>query len=256
MIDINVNPEQNPSLIGERPATEEEQKTLNSVMDTIEQAIHGEFRDDIVKTLDSHPDLWKSTSQLATMIVSRTAHKLDEEQIPHDSSVFFGQNGAVQQTVEMLWEVGDAMNHPAAQDDDQFEASYLATLENLGEFLEEDPESSKEAQAFLLQQELGEDVVDLAASDIEQQTQEMQLAQNDVEEDPSLWDVTKVRTKHLIENIGEFIPSIGPSRDSREESKRRSAKGVGNREIQVRDELDPNATMRRRMIEAGLEEDG
>ena len=164
---IDVHTDAEPEILGTREATEEEQELLNSVMDTIEQVIHGEYRDNIVETIDSTPELWQSTSQLASMIVSRVSHKLDEQQIEHDHSVFFGQNGAIQETVELLWEVADAMGHPAAEDPDQFHGAYLATLEVLGEMMFDDEESAKEAQDFMLEQEFGVDLIDLSAEELE-----------------------------------------------------------------------------------------
>lgn len=251
-LDINVDLSQEPTLVGETQATEEQQKVLDDVMDTMEEIVHGQYRDHIVNTLDSHPDLWKTSSHIATSLITRVAHKLDEQQKEYDPSIFFGQNGAIQQTVEMLWEMSSAMGHPAAEDDTQMETAYLATLQQIGDMMVDDEESAKEAQAFILQQEMGEDVVSIAAEEMEAATQMSQLAENTTD-DPSLWDITKVRSRHLLENIGDFLtPELGPSRDPNEESNRRSLKGEGHREMQLRDELDPNVTTRRRLKDAGV----
>lgn len=243
VMDINVNMEQTPEIIGAEPATEEEEQMLKTVMDGVEQAIHGEFRSDVIDIINSHPtELWQSTGQLATMIVTRAAHQLDAQEIPYDSSIFFGENGAIQETVEMLWEVADALGHPMAEDEDQFVGAYFATLKNLGEMMFEDEESAKEAQDFMLEQEFGVDLVELAANELETEA---------IEEDPSLIDNLRDRGASFLDNLRRGI-GIGGRRDPNAAPGRKAIQS-GDTDVQLRDELDPNEALRRRMREAGLD---
>lgn len=159
-----------PSIVGSEMASPEEEQKLNSVMDAIESAIHGDFRDTVIETIDATPELWQSVSQVATIIVSQAAQQMDEQQIEDDGGIFFGENGAVQQTVELLWEVAEAMDHPMSQDEDQLNAAFMNTLKNLGDMMFEDEDSAREAQAFLMEQETGEDVIGMAADELEMQS--------------------------------------------------------------------------------------
>lgn len=148
-------------------ATPEEEQLLIATVDSIEEIIHGKMRDKIVDMLDSTPHLHESISQAASNILLRVSHKLDEQQIENDGSIFFGINGAVQQTVELLWEVAEAMQHPATRDPDNLQAAYLATMAVLGETMVDDEESAREAEAFLIDLELGDGTVDRAAEELE-----------------------------------------------------------------------------------------
>ena len=167
MIDPNTIPEFNEDDYPLEDASEEEEALLAATMDSVEDIIHGAMRDKVIQMLDSTPELFQSVSQAATMLIERVSHKMDEQQIENDGSIFFGVNGAIQQTVELLWEMAEAMGHPASQDDDQLAAAYMATLANLGEHMMEDEESAREAQAYLIDQELGFDATDQAADELE-----------------------------------------------------------------------------------------
>lgn len=148
-------------------ASPEEEELLNATMDSIEEIIHGQMRDKIVTALDSTPELYQSISTTAANILERVSHKMDEQQIPNDGGIFFGVNGAIQQTVELLWEVAEAMGHPATKDEDNLPAAYLATLGIIGEHMMEDEESAREAQAFLIDLEMGDNATEMAADELE-----------------------------------------------------------------------------------------
>lgn len=148
-------------------ASPEEEQLLIATVDSIEEIIHGPMRDKIVDMIDSTPDIHLSIGQAASNILARVSHKMDEQQIENDGSVFFGVNGAIQQTVELLWEVAEAMQHPATKDENNLEAAYLATMSMIGDTMMDDEESAREAQAFLIDHELGMDATDQAADELE-----------------------------------------------------------------------------------------
>ena len=149
-------------------ASPEDEQLLDSVMDTVEQIIHGSQRENMVGMIEAGPDLWQSVPRIVHMITHGVAVKMEEQQIP-DDGMFFAQNGVVQQTFEMVWELADAIGHPAAQDDEQFQAAYMHTLKLLGDDMMDDTESAKEAQAFLIDTEYGPGTVDNAAGELEQE---------------------------------------------------------------------------------------
>ena len=243
MISLDVNTNLEPEIVGAHQASEEDQQLLEDVMDSIERAIHGEFRDDVVNVINSSPDLYLGVSQLASMITARASHNLDEQQIPNDGAVFFGENGAIQETVELLWEVAEAVGHPQAEDEDQFHGAYLATLETLGEIMFEDEESAREAQDFLLEQEFGVDLVQLAANELENESE--------AEETTGLLGGLRDRGSRFLDSLRSGV-SIGPTREEGAAPGRRAIR-AGSRDVQLRDELDPNERLRRQMEEAGID---
>jgi len=164
---LNAEEEELELVGGQELAGEEEQQLLDSVMDTIEALVNGQLKAKVDDTLNASPDLWQSVSQLSNGIVQRMAFQLDEQGIENDGGIFFGENGVIQQTVEMLWDEAAKIDHPSVEDEEQFNAAYFATIKLVGESLEQDEDSAREAQDYILEVELGEDVVGRAAEQLQ-----------------------------------------------------------------------------------------
>lgn len=152
-----MDPEMNRIGMGTEPASPEEQKQLDSFMDAVEDLVHGDGREDIVSLLGSMPDLFQSVGFAAVGILDAGYNQAGAQGLEIDPSIFYGENGAIQQTVEMLWEVADAVGHPASQDEEQFSAALFNTYKLVGEqMFEENDQAAMEAQSLMIDAELGE----------------------------------------------------------------------------------------------------
>lgn len=165
----NVNPNgpkdfDNPMGIGTEPATEEENQKLEVVMDGIEAQIHGPNRDKIVSMLTSTPELWNNIANAAVTILEGAHQKLAQQKVELEPDYYFGENGIIQSTVELLFELAVAAGAPKANDSNQLDAAYMKTMTMIGEDLyETDDVASAEAQQAMIDLELGEGASELAA---------------------------------------------------------------------------------------------
>lgn len=168
----------NPLGVGTEPASEEEQAALDGVMDGIVNALHGNASQQIVQSLKSAPDLVTGVSMIAAPLVQQADMELQGmgQEVPDD--IWFAENGAIQQTVELVWEMAEAAGLPGSEDESQLEAAYMQTMSQIGEYLyENDPDSVLEAQEALMEGELGADTM----SQLEQQVLASQAPSGGIE---------------------------------------------------------------------------
>ena len=162
------NPKNNPIGFGTVPATEEENQKLEVVLDGIERQIHGPMRDDIIQLLSSNPELWISVASASQSLLEGANQKLAEQGIDIEPDMFFGENGIIQSTVEMVFELGVAAGVPNADDSNQLDAAFMQVMKNIGEELHEtDDTSAVEAQELALEMEFGDGVIELAEEGFE-----------------------------------------------------------------------------------------
>ena len=146
--------------IGVEMASEEEQMMLESVMDAIEEVIHGKQSQRIVSMIENSNEPYEGIGMATHAIVLAAYMDAKKQGIDIPSDVFLGENGAVQETTEMIWEVANAMNVVDVDDEEQLAASYFNAMRLLGETILEmdDPTAVASAQEFLLELELGHEV--------------------------------------------------------------------------------------------------
>jgi len=157
--------------MGVEMASEEEHQTLKQILDSIELAIHGNGSDRIVNLIDSADEPFEGIAMAAHALTLASYMQANKEGIPVDEGMYLAENGAVEQTVEMLWEVADAMGKVDADDDAQLSAAYLNTMQRIGETLleEDDTRAVKSAQELLIEMETGEEVSGEAVFEEERQ---------------------------------------------------------------------------------------
>jgi len=159
--------------VGTVQATEEEQQLLSFVMEGIESMLHGEGREDIVAALGSTPELWLNIALVAQSVLEGAYAQFIEQGIDVEPDIFMGENGAVQTTVEMLYEIALASDAPNASDSNQLDLAYMKTVQLIGEELfESDDVAASEAQQMMIDMEFGEGASDIA----EEAFNEMQFA--------------------------------------------------------------------------------
>ena len=162
------SPQNNPIGAGTIPASEEENQKLEVVLDGIEKQIHGPFRDDIIELLSSQPELWLSVATASQSILEGANQKLAEQDADIEPDMFFGENGIIQSTVEMVFELGVAAGVPNADDSNQLDAAFMKVMQEIGSELHEtDDTSAVEAQELALEMEFGDGVIELAEEGFE-----------------------------------------------------------------------------------------
>lgn len=146
--------------VGVEMASPEEQKMLDSVMDSMEVAIHGKGSQKVVDILEKAEQPYQGLGRAGHVLLLSSYMKANKQGLEVPPDVYFGENGAIQQTMEMLWEVGMATGKVREDDEDQFNASLFEVERLIGETIlnEEDPGPAREAQEFMVELETGEAV--------------------------------------------------------------------------------------------------
>lgn len=145
---------------GVEMASPEEQALHDSLMEGIIDVVHGSQSDKVAELIVNAGEPYEGiglAGQAILMAAHMEAHRQGVE-VPMD--VYMGENGVVQETAELLWEVGTAIGVIAEDDEEQFAAGYLNMVRLLGEAILEldDPTAVASAQEFLLELELGHEV--------------------------------------------------------------------------------------------------
>jgi len=142
---------------GVEMASEEEHQMLEEIMDGVEDMIHGENADQVAKLLDSSPEPYQGISMASHTIAVAAYLKANKEGLEPSPDIFLAENGVIQETVELVFEVAEAMGKVTVDDDDELNAAYMDTLRLVGETLleGENPEVVASAQELLVELELG-----------------------------------------------------------------------------------------------------
>lgn len=150
--------------VGTEPASAEEEQALSVVLDGIEAMIHGPAREGIIETLNAGQELWLSIATLSQSILEGAYTKMAEQGVELEPEIWLGENGAVQTTVEMVYEIALASGAPNASDSNQLDMAYLKTVQMIGEDLfEDDDVAAAEAQQAMIDMEFGDGASDIAA---------------------------------------------------------------------------------------------
>lgn len=165
----NVPAENNPMGIGTTPASEEENQMLEKVMMGIEQQLHGKGRDKFVELLRIGDQPWETVAQTSVMLLKGADVALAERGIDLEPDFWFGENGIIQSTVELVYEVALAVDAPGIDDDDnQLDTAYMRAVQLIGdELFETDDTAAMEAAQEMVDLEFGEGASDLAAEGFE-----------------------------------------------------------------------------------------
>lgn len=142
---------------GAQMASEEEQARLDAIMDEIEVRVHGELSQNMVEMLESYPEPFQGISHASHSLILGSFAKAGKDGLDPTADLYFAENGVIQQTVEMVFEVAEAMGKVTENDDEVLSAAYMDTLRRVGETMldSENPEIREGAQEFMLEMELG-----------------------------------------------------------------------------------------------------
>lgn len=141
-------------------ASEEEQEALNQILDEIDTRLHGAASENITGIIESSPEPFQGISQAAHSLVMGSYQLAAKEGLEPTMDMYVGENGVVQQTVEMVFEVAEAMGKVSVDDDEVLSAAYMDTLRQIGETLlgSDNPEIREGAQELMVELELGTEI--------------------------------------------------------------------------------------------------
>lgn len=141
-------------------ASEEEQAALNQILDEIDTRLHGAASENITGIIESSPEPFQGISQAAHSLVMGSYQLAAKEGLEPTMDMYVAENGVVQQTVEMVFEVAEAMGKVSVDDDEVLSAAYMDTLRQIGETLlgSDNPEIREGAQELMVELELGTEI--------------------------------------------------------------------------------------------------
>ena len=162
--------------IGVEIASEEEHMILEAIMDGIEDVMHGAQSDKLVKLMRSAKEPFEGIGMAAHALALSAYMQANKQGIEPEPDIFLAENGVLQETTELLWEMADAINIVNIDDEEQLNATYLNAVRLMGESILEmdNPMPVQSAQEFLLELELGHEV---NSEDYMQEEQMMQDGQ-------------------------------------------------------------------------------
>lgn len=141
---------------GVEMATEEEHQLLEEIMDNVEDLIHGSNADQIAQLLNSSPQAYQGIAMASHIIAVAAYIKANKDGLEPSPDIFLAENGVIQETVELVFEVAEAMGKVTMESDEELSAAYMDTLRLVGETLleGENPEVVASAQELLVELEL------------------------------------------------------------------------------------------------------
>lgn len=137
-------------------ASEEEQQRLNQILDEIDLRLHGQVSENVTGIIESQPEAFQGIAQAAHTLVLASYKKAAKDGLDPTMDMYVAENGIIQQTVEMVFEVAEAMGKVSLEDDEVLSAAYMDTLRRVGETLlnVDNPEIREGAQELMVELEL------------------------------------------------------------------------------------------------------
>ena len=133
-------------LTGTEDASPEEEQQLGEALVTAKEFMYSEKGLAAIANVFQQDDrqLWQTIPEVGTMILE----KVHGEMPGADGSIFFGENGLLQQMPVLLFEIAEQLGVPGYDDPDQLAAATMGLYKSVGEYLTErgDEDAMREAQ--------------------------------------------------------------------------------------------------------------
>lgn len=142
---------------GAEMASPEEEALLQKIMDEIEKAMHGDASQNVSQVLKTIPEKAEAIARTAENLIMGSFSGAARNGLAPNADVYLAENGVVQETVELVFEMAEAMGQVNMNDDETLSAAYFLTLKGIGEIMlgAQDPEIRESAQEYLAELELG-----------------------------------------------------------------------------------------------------
>jgi len=152
-LEDNYNPAVTNAVTADEPASKEEEDRLGAGMIAIQEYLYSESgMANVVTMLNSGQD---ELFMKIPKIVVPLLQKVHTENPDIGSPEFFGENGLIQQAVQMVFEIAEQEEMPGSDSDDQAAASLINTFRMVGEHMEESGDKISKDEA----QKLGSEMV-------------------------------------------------------------------------------------------------
>lgn len=140
-------------------ASPEEERALGAVMDIVRSMVYSEEGMAKVANVlqqDKRPLLQKIPDILGPILLRAKSQVEEASGEPVPGSVFFGEGGAMEQSIDVMFELADQLKLPGASDPDQFSGAMMGLYKKAGEHILEtgDTDSRKEAAKLAAQMAL------------------------------------------------------------------------------------------------------
>lgn len=99
---------------------------------------------------DESQELWQSIPEIGTMLLEKVHTDMPPDT---DPSIYFGENGLIQQVPAMLFEVAEELGVPGSDNPDVLAAATIGLYKSVGEYLNERGDKDAREQALMLGQE-------------------------------------------------------------------------------------------------------
>lgn len=143
------------NLAASEPASEEEHAMLADTMVPALDFLYGKGLPATVEALSAGPQLYLTASEVAFEVVKK--QHIDNPNIP--STIYFGQDGAMQQTIDAVFDIAQASEVPGSKDKDQYAASVVNLWRLAGEYIADsgDEESMAQAEELMINVAMAEE---------------------------------------------------------------------------------------------------
>ena len=130
-------------LAASEEATPEEMGALADTMVPALEFLYGEGLPQATAALKKAPQLYLTASEMAFEVLKK--QYMNNPETP--SSVYFGQDGAIQQTVDAMFDIAQAGGAAGARDRDQYAAALVNTWRLAGQYIADSGDQDAMAQA-------------------------------------------------------------------------------------------------------------
>lgn len=118
-------------------ASEDEQALLEKFMEKVVQYLHGKRSDQLIQMMSEAPELHMGIAEVAfntALVIYQKAVEAGEE-IHMDMLV--AENGIVQQTVELVYELAEAAGLDDTEGEDEIDKAFIIVMQRVGDYAKE-----------------------------------------------------------------------------------------------------------------------
>lgn len=153
------------SMLGVESATEEVSPEVDAqhtaALEAMVDFVHGPAAEKLVDTMASAPELWRGVGDVATDVVTGVKRQLDSQRQEVDPTIFFAEDGLLHNSIDLLFELAQEAGLPGSEDEDQYGASLMWLMKNVGESIVKDNDelAVEEAENLFIDMIAGEEGV-------------------------------------------------------------------------------------------------
>lgn len=155
---VSLQPQFGPLSADEEP-TPEETRAFNAMYTEVLEFIHGPKSESVLGTISNAPELYQGIGNTAFQILLAVKQNMEKDGKPVEPAALWGEGGAIQSTVDELFQLARAARLPEADNPDMFSAAMFETYRLAGEYIQNanEDDAINEAQELLVDVETSTD---------------------------------------------------------------------------------------------------